>query len=506
MAKIKKVTPFTKLNKLYGDHYGYLQLHAGSLVSATIVITIVFFVVAYLMVKLYMNELRKNFDNIKCHPAIIPFAGQIKIVKGMTPVEFTSANWTFCLTAILKAIVNLALTPIFKLQEAVLGVFKMVFKAYTLVRQVFDKIRAVWADMFTFIMSKMTAIIVPFQTMLIKIKDLLEKTGALMGTFAYIIMGMDMGFSAYMATLVKQLIISLIAGAIVIALLFVSIIGIPAGILGLIVWIGLLVATVIVHNFLKRINYMTQPLNPEFPPEPKKPPGSDMLAGLADLGGKAIEAVEEIIAVVAEEVGKKTAEAVAAGEQVVADAEGNMTAATAEKTNEIRGTLPPAAQPHYDNVTHGASSTYSDFKTGAKKTYSNATHVAATCWSDPLNCGKEECFSPTTLVTMADGSKKMMKNIEIGEKLKGGIEVSATLKIKNIHNEPYYKIYSKELKKHIYVTATHLIQDPDTLRFIQVANSRHSVKTNIRDKQFSCLVTTTHTIPIGEYTFWDWED
>jgi len=500
MAKIKKVTPFTKLNKLYGDHYGYLQLHAGSLVSATIVITIVFFVVAYLMVKLYMNELRKNFDNIKCHPAIIPFAGQIKIVKGMTPVEFTSANWNFCLTAILKAIVNLALTPIYKLQEAVLGVFKMVFKAYTLVRQVFDRIRAVWADMFTFIMSKMTAIIVPFQTMLIKIKDLLEKTGALMGTFAYIIMGMDMGFSAYMATLVKQLIISLIAGAIVIALLFVSIIGIPAGILGLIVWIGLLVATVIVHNFLKRINYMTQPLNPDFPPEPEKPPQSDMLAGLADTAGKAIEAVEEMVAVVGEEVGQKTAEAVAAGEEVVGNAEQGFSNATAEKTAEIRETLPPAAQPHYDNVTHKASTTYGNVKQAASKGWSDTTHSVSTAWADTT------CFSPTTLVTMADGSKKMMKNIEIGEKLKGGIEVSATLKIKNIHNEPYYKIYSKELKKHIYVTATHLIQDPDTLRFIPVANSRHSVKTNIRDKQFSCLVTTTHTIPIGEYTFWDWED
>ena len=136
--------------------------------------------------------------------------------------------------------------------------------------------------------------------------------------------------------------------------------------------------------------------------------------------------------------------------------------------------------------------------------------IGESIWNGPigyvLKMANSLCFNPTTLVTMADGSKKMMKDIENGEKLKGGIEVSATLKIKNIDNEPYYKIYSKELKNHIYVTGSHLIQDPDTLRFIPVANSRHSVKTNIRDKQFSCLVTTTHTIPIGEYTFWDWED
>ena len=116
------------------------------------------------------------------------------------------------------------------------------------------------------------------------------------------------------------------------------------------------------------------------------------------------------------------------------------------------------------------------------------------------------CFKPDTLVNMNDGSKKMMKDIEIGDILKGNIEVTATLIIKNKDDEPYYKIYSKEINDYIYVTGSHLIQDPETLRFFPVSKMKNSIKTNIIDKEFSCLVTENHNIPIGEYLFWDWED
>ena len=116
------------------------------------------------------------------------------------------------------------------------------------------------------------------------------------------------------------------------------------------------------------------------------------------------------------------------------------------------------------------------------------------------------CFNPHTLVTMNNGTKKMMKDIEIGEKLKGDIEVYATMKIKGNKNSKYYKIWSKELNNYIYVTGDHLIQDPKTLRFIHVADFSKSEATNVFDKTLSCLVTSTHTIPVGEFIFWDWED
>ena len=128
-------------------------------------------------------------------------------------------------------------------------------------------------------------------------------------------------------------------------------------------------------------------------------------------------------------------------------------------------------------------------------------------WKGPIgSLLRLVCFNPNTLVTMNDGSKKMMKDINIGEKLKGNIEVYATMKIKGNENSNYYKLWSDELKNYIYVTGDHLIQHPESLRFIHVADFEKSQRTDIFDKELSCLVTSTHTIPVGEFIFWDWED
>ena len=42
--------------------------------------------------------------------------------------------------------------------------------------------------------------------------------------------------------------------------------------------------------------------------------------------------------------------------------------------------------------------------------------------------------------------------------------------------------------------------------YIKVKNYKPAIKTTEYDDVLHCLVTTNHNIPVGEYTFWDWED
>ena len=116
------------------------------------------------------------------------------------------------------------------------------------------------------------------------------------------------------------------------------------------------------------------------------------------------------------------------------------------------------------------------------------------------------CFSPDTPVTMNDGTVKKMKNIKIGEKIKGGIDVVATLKIKGGEEHRFYKIWSKQLNADILVTGSHKIIDPKTGDLIPVQFFYLAEKTDMYSDTLSCLVTSTHIIPVGEYKFWDWED
>ena len=42
--------------------------------------------------------------------------------------------------------------------------------------------------------------------------------------------------------------------------------------------------------------------------------------------------------------------------------------------------------------------------------------------------------------------------------------------------------------------------------YIEVKDYKLAKKTDYWDETLYCLITDNHQIPIGEYTFWDWED
>ena len=97
-----------------------------------------------------------------------------------------------------------------------------------------------------------------------------------------------------------------------------------------------------------------------------------------------------------------------------------------------------------------------------------------------------------------------MEDVIIGDVLEGGVTVNATLQIRNIHKIPFYKVLNSELNQYIYVTGSHMIKEGD--KFVDVSDSSKAEVSTVINDLFICLITDTHTIPIGENTFWDWSD
>lgn len=125
---------------------------------------------------------------------------------------------------------------------------------------------------------------------------------------------------------------------------------------------------------------------------------------------------------------------------------------------------------------------------------------------------KSICFSEDTPIKLKSGRIVKMKDIHLGDVLENGTEVYGTLKLKGDKNNPYYKLWSEKLKQYIFVTGDHKICPNDRINkkeldnYIDVRDYKLSVKTNYWDETLYCLITDTHQIPIGEFTFWDWED
>ena len=126
---------------------------------------------------------------------------------------------------------------------------------------------------------------------------------------------------------------------------------------------------------------------------------------------------------------------------------------------------------------------------------------------------KTLCFKPSTIIKLKSGEKKQMKNAALGDVLENGSEVIGVLKLKGHVSNPYYKIWSSKLNDFIYVTGEHKIlpkninhKNCELSQFIKVEDCDYAEKTNETDKEYSCLITDDHKIPIGEHIFWDWED
>lgn len=118
-----------------------------------------------------------------------------------------------------------------------------------------------------------------------------------------------------------------------------------------------------------------------------------------------------------------------------------------------------------------------------------------------------KCFHPNTKIKLKNGNIKNMKDIDLGDILEDDSIVESVLKIDNKKNPIYfYTIPNGVNRENILVTGSHLVFDKNSNEFIKVENYKIAQATNITYDWFSCLITDTHKIPIGNEIFWDWED
>ena len=126
--------------------------------------------------------------------------------------------------------------------------------------------------------------------------------------------------------------------------------------------------------------------------------------------------------------------------------------------------------------------------------------------SEDVGGSLDECFHKNTKIKVKSGKYVKICDLNPGDELFSGQHVRAIMRIQGTKENPFYKIYSKELKEDILISGSHFIKHPDTGKFIKVKDYEKAIKTDLWDSELSCLVTSNNLIPVGELIFWDWED
>jgi hypothetical protein len=124
------------------------------------------------------------------------------------------------------------------------------------------------------------------------------------------------------------------------------------------------------------------------------------------------------------------------------------------------------------------------------------------------------CFHPETKLNLRNGEIYPMKDIPLNSILPNGSRVCSVMRISNLDNngdyvEEMYKI-KRNLKESavddIIVSGSHLVYDVDVNKFVHVKDVSTAQKSDTNCDVLYCLITSDHTIQIGDWIFHDWED
>jgi hypothetical protein len=119
------------------------------------------------------------------------------------------------------------------------------------------------------------------------------------------------------------------------------------------------------------------------------------------------------------------------------------------------------------------------------------------------------CFSPETKIRLASDRLVMMKDLNLGDKLKNGSIVMGIIRYNNVDSngnyiQSVYEIPSGEDNETVYVTGEHFVWDGKIWNYSK--NHKKSTISKKNFKEFSCLCTSDNKIQLGENLFWDYND
>jgi len=122
------------------------------------------------------------------------------------------------------------------------------------------------------------------------------------------------------------------------------------------------------------------------------------------------------------------------------------------------------------------------------------------------------CFHPDTKVKLIDNTVLNMKDVPLNAILKNGATVRAVLTISNqtkngdIKEKLYMLPNGEDNDNQILVTGSHLVYLPKQDTFVPIDSIDEATISSIETPTLSCLITSDHTIPLGQWIFHDWED
>ena len=205
------------INKLY-DNLSYYDQYGSSIILVIVLIIILIASCTYCYILINMQPIIDDWNNQRCKPYIIPFAGFINKPIGISSNDFTKKNFDYCTQNILKNVTGNAVQPLTFATKSLYLLFNIMQQSLNSIRQMFSKVRNLFDSVIKEIMGRLSNIIVPLQQIVISFRDIMSKVMGIMTTGLFTLLSTYYSLKALLGAIAQMVITILIALVAMIAL------------------------------------------------------------------------------------------------------------------------------------------------------------------------------------------------------------------------------------------------------------------------------------------------
>ena len=460
----------SKINNMY-QNLSYFDNYGSSVFIFIVLIIILFLSFSYFQVMNQLKPIKDDWAAKRCSPKVIPFAGLINKPDNMSVVDFTGQNFTYCMQNILTSITGDAVQPLTYITAGLSEIFKELFEALQFIRNMMANIRASMASIAKEIMGRVLNIMTPLQTIIIAVMDSMQKINGVLTAGLYTSLGTYYALKSLLGAIVQFIIIILIILVGLILGMWILPFTWPLAMTMTAVFVSVAIPMAIIIGFMTDVLHVRTDLS--IPGVPK-PSCFDKNTNIKMNDGS-FKPISEI------EVGEKLANDILVTAKMKLDAKGsimyNLNGTIVSGTHTIKHGdiwMPVSKYPHkilvekyeepylyclntetkrihindfifvdWDELTEDDIKQLSNTDSGVRSKGSTFNSTL------DIHTYLDGGFVENTIITLLDGSKREIKDIQVGDVLDGGTKVYGLVEIEGmcLHELCEYNLGSNRILK-----------------------------------------------------------
>jgi hypothetical protein len=268
----------TRIISMY-ENIGYLGMYSKDVLITILLFLISIGIIAYSSYQSVVSELKNNWNEHKCNPIVMPFAGIIMPTPGQTTMDTTFENFNYCIQQDVSSIMSIVMMPLEFVLYLTINLLRSILDSIMALIEFINWLKSQVTKIYSELLQKVIQFIIPLAEMLVHMQDMLGKINGVLITTLYTTMNIyNLTISGIIniMTILINIIIAFIVIFTAMMIIAIALIPTPAFAAGLAIYssatvmlLGVIIPPIVLCVLMH--NTMTEVFNEGSPSPPDKP-------------------------------------------------------------------------------------------------------------------------------------------------------------------------------------------------------------------------------------------